>query len=204
MVKIAFPTRLKMVRAFTLLELSVSLAIIGLMMSGVMVMMSNVVKTQAEAAAATDIREIADALRAYRIRNGHLPCPASYTTVYGSAEYGRQVNAGDCTYTVAPAGTTRVETAVGSGIWVLTGAVPVRDLLMRDTFLKNQYGDRITYSVAQLLTDSGTYDDNPGVITIKDSGGRGIRAHFSRERWQRVISRRLWSFEGRVWCHCKY
>lgn len=147
------------------------MAIIGLMMSGVMVTMSNIVQTQAEAAAATDMREIADALRAYRIRTGHLPCPASYSTVYGSAEYGRQVNAGDCTYTVAPAGTTRVETSTGSGIWVLTGTVPIRDLLMRDTFLKDQYGDRITYSVAQLLTASGTYDDNDGVITIKDSGG---------------------------------
>lgn len=161
-------------RAFSLLELSISLGVIAIMMSGALVLLSDVALKRAAVEADANLQEIADALVAYKDRNGYLPCPASHTVVYGSANYGRQVNGGACDYAVAPAGTTRVETEADSNVWILSGAVPVRDLLLRDAYLHDSFGNRITYSVPQSLTSPSTFDAGDGAITVLNRAGNVI------------------------------
>lgn len=159
---------------FTLLELSVSIGIIALMLSGTLTIMSDFAVKQESIRTKDDLQVISDALVAYKDRNGRLPCPASQTVVYGSASYGRQVNAGDCSYTTAPTGTTRTETAASSGKWVLSGAVPVRDLLLRDSFMKDKFGNRYTYVVPQELANASTFSSGEAVINVKRSTGDDV------------------------------
>lgn len=160
--------------AFTLLELSVSIAIIALIMSGSLVLISNIVSKHQGTDAQIKLDKIVIALENYYQRNGHLPCPASRTDAPNTANFGKQVNSGDCTYTVAPAGTARIETVASSGLWMLVGVVPTRDLLLRDDSMNDGYGNRFTYAVAQPLADSATFDAGTGTITIKDSAGNNI------------------------------
>jgi hypothetical protein len=144
------------------------------MLSGVLTVMGDFAVKQESLRTKDDLQIISDALVAYKDRNGRLPCPASQTVLYGSAAYGKQVNSGDCTYTVAPAGTTRTETAASSGKWVLSGAVPVRDLLLRDSFMRDKFGNRYTYVVPQVLTGASTFAAGEAVLTVKSETSQNI------------------------------
>lgn len=161
-------------RGFTLLELSISIAVIGIMLGSTAVVLSDKIDGSQVEESKERIDEITEALIAYKVRNGNLPCPASLTTVPGNAAFGREVNSGDCTYTSAPAGTSRIETTGGSGIFMLRGAVPVYDLLLPPSYAADMYGNLYTYSVMQPLTEEGTFDDGAAAIVVKNAGGTDI------------------------------
>ena len=93
---------------------------------------------------------IRQAIASYEALNGELPCPARYTDLPGSAQFGREwikinprkkpsncrQNAG--TFSGAPVSPTLV-----------IGAVPVRDLGLPDSYIANTYGYRFTYATTE-------------------------------------------------------
>ncbi len=166
--------RLRRIHAFTLLELSVSIAIIGIMMGSTMVVMGNVTHENQVEVDTDRINAIVNSLIHFKERQGYLPCPAALSVTQGTAGFGKEANSGDCTYTSAPAGTSRIETVASSGIWMLKGAVPVRDLGLRDDFMRDEHGNRYTYAVMQSLTEAGTFDAGAGGIIVKDSAANSI------------------------------
>lgn len=167
-------SRFRRIHAFSLLELAISIGIISILMGSTLVVLSKKEGDSQQEVSEDHLDAIQTALVRYKIRKGHLPCPASLTELPTVATFGREVNAGDCTYTVAPAGTSRLETAASSGVWMLTGAVPIYGLNLPDDYMQNEFGDRYTYSVMQTLTESGTFEAGVGAIAIKDSAGNDL------------------------------
>lgn len=168
------PRKPRDLRAFSLLELSISIAIISIILGGAAVVLTKKIEDSQATENAERMDEIATAIISFQERTGYLPCPASLTVVPGNASFGREVNSGDCTYTSAPAGTSRIETSGGSGVYMVRGALPVYDLQLPATYAEDVYGNRYTYSVMQLLAESATYSAGAGAIVVKNRQGNNI------------------------------
>jgi outer membrane protein assembly factor BamB/type II secretory pathway pseudopilin PulG len=151
---------------YSLLELSISILIIGLLTTGGLTLLSEEYKENKRNLTRDEMREIDDGLAVYLRENDKLPCPASLTALEGSAEYGRET---DCTDTTPPTGTYRVEHPSGSGTYVRVGAVPFYDMEMPDEYLADAWLGRYVYAVSEPLTTSTT-SSSVGNITIKDAG----------------------------------
>lgn len=85
-------------RGFTLVELAVVLAIVGLLLGGMITALS--VQTELEASRETRrlLQDVRDAIIGYAIVNGRLPCPASGSVATGQANAGMEaVTSGACT-----------------------------------------------------------------------------------------------------------
>lgn len=80
---------------FSLMELAIVLMIVGTLMSGILVGVSNATESGRRTQSLAKLREIEAALVGYAQANGHLPCPSTHTT-QGKAD---PVSNGDCTAT---------------------------------------------------------------------------------------------------------
>lgn len=80
-------------RGFSLMEMAVVLMIVGTMMSGVLVAISQTTENSRRSTAITELRRIEDALYGFAQTNGRLPCPA--TAASGGDE--SPAGGGDCT-----------------------------------------------------------------------------------------------------------
>src|SRR5690606_17656094 len=105
---------------------------------------------------------ITEALEDYVRANGRLPCPASRRAVAGDVTYGREVLA-DCGDASEPALTKLV-----GGIRI--GALPFRDIWLRDTYAMDGYGNRFLYAVRVPFTTQAGFSSPTvvGTITVKD------------------------------------
>jgi hypothetical protein len=128
-------------------------------------------QTQREARTATKshLAEIVAALEAYKARNGYYPCVASRSELPKTANYGRQVLANCVTDTSTPAGTERID--AGGGNYVRVGVVPVRDLLLSDRYMADEYGNRYSYALMEKATSAATFGSAAGKLTILDAAG---------------------------------
>lgn len=159
------------VQAFTLLEISVVIVIISLLVGFILVFVSDMVNKRRLIDTKLRIDTIVKALENYREMNEHFPCPASRTVAQSNASFGMEVNSGTCTYTSAPAGTVRVETSGGSGVWVLIGTIPTKDLMLDNNLMLDGYGNRFSYIVMQGLTEDFSGE---GALNVKDGGANDI------------------------------
>lgn len=153
------------------MELSISLLVLSLMMGGALVMTTDILTRKNIETTEEKLAVIKDALDAYVERNGKLPCPASRTTTFGSPTYGRAVLADCVADTSTPAGTIRVD---NGGVFTRIGALPARDLLIRDDYMSDEFGSSFTYAVTELLTSSTEYLDAGGSMTLNDGTGVDI------------------------------
>ncbi len=150
---------------FSLLELSIALAVIGIVVAGGLSMSTSMVDRTAYVQTGNQMDEVDKALAAFVSVNNRLPCPADPALAIGDANFGREQ--------AACAGTA---TAVGTGAKnVRIGALPVRTLGLRDRMAADEYGNRYTYAVTENLTTnavSGGYPDpaEAGAITLADTG----------------------------------
>lgn len=157
-------------RGFSLLEMSIIIGIIAILMTMIFVFVSDILAKRRAIDTETRIDAIVAALDHYYDLNGHFPCPASRADLPSASTFGKEVNSGDCTYTVAPAGTLRVETVASNGIWMLTGVVPVKDILLSTDMIQDGYGNRFSYVVMQSLTETSTFSAGAGGLIVQDSG----------------------------------
>jgi prepilin-type N-terminal cleavage/methylation domain-containing protein len=157
--------------AFSLVELSIVLAILGVVTAGGLTVGTTLVEQQANVASNANLDEINKALQDYYRVNGFLPCPASRTVALGAAGLGTATNCGGA----APAG------VVDTGS-VRIGALPVRALGMRDRQIADEFGNRYIYAVTENhAIDRTTFDNvaNAGAITVQDGGGATIASDVS-------------------------
>ncbi|MGR8921187.1 MAG: type II secretion system protein [Gammaproteobacteria bacterium] len=138
-------------RGFTLLELAVVTAIIGLLVAGAVTGVGAVrtnakIKETNRSLAAVELL-----LRAYFAREGRLPCPAVPGLAPGSNDYGLQANTGGNFGAVSAGDGCDEDREVGgngSGVGVYWGTLPTRTLGRSARDLTDGWGNQFYYLVS--------------------------------------------------------
>ncbi len=123
---------------FTLVEIAIVLAIVGLLLGGLLVPLSAQVDSQRNSETVKTLNDIREALTGFALANGRLPCPADPTVPSGTAG----------------AGVERASCNTGNN---MHGVVPWTTLGVPET---DAWGRRYTYRVASAFADpiaSATY-----------------------------------------------
>jgi len=144
MMKYAKPSRTQ--TGFTLVEMSIVLAIVALLMGGLLPTLSSQMEQRRRSDTQNALNEIKNALIGYAIVNGRLPCPAKATIATGSTNAG----VADCTVT--------------------TGVIPWATLGTSET---DAWGRRFTYTASSSFTTTTppfTLASN-GTLTVKSAAG---------------------------------
>lgn len=126
---------------FSLMEMAVVLMILGTLMSGVLVAVSQTTENNRRSSALAQLRQVEDALYGYAQTNERLPCPATNTS---SGRQSPDTATGNCTtaHGFVPAAT-------------LNFFGPTND----DGLLLDPWQNPVRYSIASLDSDSdGNYD----------------------------------------------
>ena len=167
-------TTLRARDGFTLLEMSVVLAIIGVIMSGSMTLLSSNFQNQQLSITKSKLQTIRNTLYAFRAAYGRIPCPADATIAQTAANFGIEAStAGDCIST----GTIKANFSGGGNV---EGMVPAKTLNLPDDYAFDGWGRRIMYAVDQLYTASAGFTTNAistaGTVTISNGAGLGTKA----------------------------
>jgi prepilin-type N-terminal cleavage/methylation domain-containing protein len=158
-------------RGFTLVEMGVTLAIVGILLTGLIMTLSAQQDASREAETRRFLAQAREALYGFAMANGRLPCPAAANIASG----------------VANAGIERAPTAAGctGGAAGLTGVLPWATLGLSET---DAYGARITYRVDATFarqspgagpfactapTQSAFAICSIGSLTVENLGGAG-------------------------------
>jgi prepilin-type N-terminal cleavage/methylation domain-containing protein len=162
-------------RGFTLLELSVVLAIIALVTGMAITSGISVVETARLTATQKKMKAIDDALMQYRSANDRLPCPGDLTITQGSANFGIEAaNPGTCT------GGTPAANFTGPGATnpgtAAEGALPAVSLGLSPDFMVDGWGNRFRYAVDVSMTAYSAFPlvnvgCTAGAITVNDVNG---------------------------------
>ena len=131
---------------FTLVEISIVLAIVALLLGGLLPTISGQMERQRVHETRKQLDEIKEALIGYAIVNGKLPCPADPTIATGST------NAGVADCTLSP----------------LTGVVPWVTLGIDET---DAWGRRFTYAVSSSFATSNFTLASTGSLTVLNTSG---------------------------------
>jgi len=130
------------IRAFSLIELSVSLVIIGMIASSAL----SVAITSDSYAKITETRAkldaIDNALSGFVALNFRLPCPADGELAQTNADFGSEGTRSDSTCPQK-----NYEYDPGSGVAIYYGVVPVTTLQLPDDFMFDGWGRRFKYMV---------------------------------------------------------
>jgi prepilin-type N-terminal cleavage/methylation domain-containing protein len=153
---------------FSLIEMSVVLAIISSIIGAMIVLTGKVQERSKYEATLSNMQIIHNALTAYGRKGGVLPCPARRDLAPTHVDFGK---ATDCN-AVVTAGITEIGQ-------VRIGVVPVRALSLPDELMFDDWNMRILYAVDKnLAIDATTFTayTKPvaGGITLLDGSGNNI------------------------------
>ena len=147
-------------RAFSLLELSVVLIVIGLIAAAGITLGDGVLKSAARVKTQERLSTIQFALDSFATANGYLPCPANRGLIPTSASFGVESRTGT-TCTASGAGIVNVSSS-------FIGGVPTRTLGLPDAYAGDSWGNKITYGVSASHVGSiSSYAQNAGTLTLR-------------------------------------
>lgn len=150
---------------FTLLELSIAMAVIGVVVAGGLSMSTSLVDQQAHVQTENQMDEIDKAISAYVAINERLPCPAAPSLSAGAIDFGAEHRTGNSCATTS--GVTESNN-------VVIGMLPVRTLGLRDRYVADEYGNRYTYAVTRshtITNDTSGYNGTAGRVIVHDNNG---------------------------------
>jgi prepilin-type N-terminal cleavage/methylation domain-containing protein len=129
---------------FTLAEVAIAVVIVAILLAGILIPLSTQIDVRNNSDTQRALEQVKEAVVAYAVANGRLPCPADGTTPAGGT------NAAGFS-----AGTEQYQsgagTCVGAGAAVVAGVVPWATLGVPET---DAWGRRFSYWVAPIFTDS--------------------------------------------------
>ncbi|MCC7259625.1 MAG: prepilin-type N-terminal cleavage/methylation domain-containing protein, partial [Alphaproteobacteria bacterium] len=146
---------------FTLLELSIVIIIISMIASAGLTL--GIKRTEGSKKEITQQRmdKIEDAIGAFLVRNGCLPCPADGSLAVSDASFGIGDAVAPCT-----ACTTNVIATVPP---ISAGTVPIVDLQLSDEYMFDGWGRRFTYVIEPTFaTTAGFAEANMGAWGTKN------------------------------------
>ena len=164
-------------KAYTLIELSITILIISLLMAGVFSFATGSINNAKSALTNQRMNEIYKSMGTYLMVNKKLPCPASIlTSKVNDANYGQEVGA--------------VSGCEGAGVYksstsgnLFFGGVPIKALNLSSEYAEDGYGNKFNYIIDRRFTykfiatgsnlndvgpSFGTADLALNVITIKE------------------------------------
>lgn len=131
---------------FTILELTIVLAVIAALMGGMIALSSAALEGRSYNGTATKLKILQQALADYRIAHNRLPCPAASSTVTSGATFGVEV-----------ATTSPCTGADSASTVVAIGMVPTRTLGLPDEMAIDSWGRRIRYAVSTPYVDADAF-----------------------------------------------
>ncbi len=199
---------------FTLIELSVVLAIIGVILYGSMsLLVVSIQSSQVNTTVAT-MDAIENALLNFRVAFGRIPCPADLTLSASNANYGVEAaNTGSCT-----GGTPAANFIAASG--TAEGGVPTRALRLPDSYMYDGWGHKLRYAMNPNYSVSTSTTCSLGAvsapaITINDASGaarstqaiyaiisHGANGHGAYTSNGLVINAKNTNTDEQTNCHC--
>ncbi|NBX02982.1 MAG: type II secretion system protein [Alphaproteobacteria bacterium] len=137
-------------RAFSLLELSIVLAVISVLLGGVLNIAAQMTRDKKQAELTMKMDAIEAALIGFRKANNRLPCPADGSLAISDANFSKEAaTPGTCT-----GGTPAASFSNGN---LVGGVVPTRTLGLPDEFTFDPWGGRFTYALGKEMTATGAF-----------------------------------------------
>lgn len=206
--------------AFSLLELTVVLVVVGVVTTMAMTSGSAVVGAAREKSTRQKMKDIEDALVSFRETNNRLPCPADITIADNATNYGVEAaTPGTCTGGT-PAANHSAAGATNTGKTGVEGGVPVVTLGLPNDYMYDGWGKRIRYAVDRSVTAVGGFASVPATctdraITIKDASGgnrttgavyalisHGLNGHGGYSKQGTVTNAASTNTDEQTNCHC--
>ena len=149
-------------RAFSLLELSVVLIVIGLITAAGINISSGVMQTAARVKTQERLATIQLTLDVYAKANGYLPCPSDPAMLPTNAQFGYEQRAGNiCNVTGG---------IVSVGAFI--GGLPTRTLGLPDSYAGDSWGNKLTYGVSTAhVGEVSNYAGNSSTLIVNVGGG---------------------------------
>lgn len=150
---------------YSLIELSISLTIIALLITGGLGIVSKTSEAKRYRITSENIRKIEEALAAFEGTNMFLPCPAQGLSIESNAAFGVAASYDTTTHGCSISSV--------SGVIDQTGMVPVRTLNIPDSLAYDGWGHKLTYRLASGLGSSTDFANAAyvGDLHISDIAG---------------------------------
>ncbi len=169
------------IKGFTLLEISISITIIGVLMVFALQAYTKYRVDQVRRVTMENVKAANTKIVEYLSQNVRYPCPAVMNAPRDTAAYGME---GDCSVPIAANGLCVGGTCVEEGTRtfartaptppftpsVRRGALPFRSLNLPEEMAYDGYGNRLQYAVTEHLA-TADYTPNEGAIEIVDANG---------------------------------
>ena len=140
-------------KAFTILEMSVVMAIIAVLISSGLTMVTSSLEKERVKITNERLAAVQSAITRYAQQFKLLPCPAGGDLAVSHAEFGRGMgtNTGTCT------ATDLISIAATAGGNIVIGTVPTAELGIEPIFMLDGWNRKITYVVDERLTLNSNY-----------------------------------------------
>lgn len=164
---------------YTLIELAISLMIVGLLIAPAALIYSNYRKNTAYQETYQNVQAVVDLLQNFKNSYGYYPCPGGLDVAPSSILYGSSQDClngpigglapGNCINGVCAEQSIRP--TMGN---IIVGAVPFRVLQMNEKQAYDGYGSRLVYAVTASMTSLNTFDQSKGGISVHGGNGRSL------------------------------
>jgi prepilin-type N-terminal cleavage/methylation domain-containing protein len=174
-------------RGFTLLELSIVLALIGIIVGGGLMTFSAYLQSSQFNTTVARMDAIEQALLKFSVAYSRIPCPSDLALTTSSANYGLEAGAGSGSSPGVGTGTCTGGSMLPKATFTATngqaeGGVPVRALQLPDSYMYDGWGRRFRYAVDPTATITGVLPVLTGAgwcgnpITVNDASGTAARS----------------------------
>ena len=162
----------KSLAGFSLVEMAIVLAIVGLLLGGLIPTLSAQMESQRINETRKQLDEIQQALIGFAIINGRLPCPAKATLATGLANAGMEATTAPgnsiCACVAAGGNTVADTSAFACTGTTVTGVLPWVTLGIKET---DAWERRYTYRVTEIFADpiATTFGCTPSTTPVSSS-----------------------------------